>query len=259
MMAGSSAGRLTGRVALVTGAGSGIGKAAALQFAREGASVALAGRREEPLVEVQEAIARDGGSAIAFPADVADEQAIERLVTEVEEKLGPLDAAFNNAGVMGAYKPIVEQTAADFDAVIATNLRGVWLLARAEIRAMMASGRRGSIVNTSSFVAEAATPGMSAYAPSKAGLNAMVRALALEVGPQGIRVNNVAPGVIRTAMSDGLSAEQYDALAGHAALKRLGEPEDVAAVAVWLCTDEARFVTGQTISSDGGFAIPGMR
>ena len=124
---------------------------------------------------------------------------------------------------------------------------------------MIASGRRGSIVNTSSFVAEAATPGMSAYAPSKAGLDALARALALEVGPQGIRVNNVAPGVIRTPMSAGLSAETYRALADHAALKRLGEPEDVAAVAVWLCTAEAGFVTGQTILSDGGFAIPGLR
>ena len=153
----------------------------------------------------------------------------------------------------------MELAVEDFDTVIGTNLRGVWLLARAEIRAMTASGRRGSIVNTSSFVAEAATPGTSAYAASKAGLNALVRALALEVGPQGIRVNNVAPGVIRTPMSAGLSDDLYRALANQAALKRLGEPGDVADVAVWLCTEEARFVTGQTILADGGFAIPGMR
>jgi NAD(P)-dependent dehydrogenase (short-subunit alcohol dehydrogenase family) len=204
-------------------------------------------------------IQRAGGRAIALPTDIADEQAVDRLIADVEASLGPLDVAFNNAGILGAYKPIIEMTADEFDAVIATNLRGVWLLARTEIRAMLASGRRGAIVNTSSFVAQAATPGTSAYAPSKAALDALARALALEVGPQGIRVNNVAPGVIRTPMSEGLSTDTYRALADHAALRRLGEPEDVAEVAMWLCTDDARFVTGQTILSDGGFALPGLR
>ena len=210
-------------------------------------------------MEVSATIESEGGKAFAIQADIADESAVNALIAQVEARLGPLDGAFNNAGVLGANKPITELTAAEFDEVIGTNLRGVWLLVRAALRAMIASGRRGSIVNTSSFVAEASSAGTSAYAASKAGLNALVRAVALEVGPEGIRVNNAAPGVIRTPMSEGLSDEVYEALANNAALKRLGEPEDVADVAVWLCTEEARFVTGQTILVDGGFAIPGLR
>ncbi|WP_064713460.1 SDR family NAD(P)-dependent oxidoreductase [Rhizobium bangladeshense] len=257
-MTKNSLNRFEGKVALVTGAGTGIGRAAALQFAREGAAVALVGRRQEPLDEVATMIRADGGEALVLAADVSDEEAIDKLVADTEQQLGPIDAAFNNAGVLGAYKPMTELTAEEFDSVIAINLRGPWLMMRAELRAMLASGRKGSIVNTSSFVAEAATPGTSAYAPSKAGLDAMVRAAALEVGASGIRINNVAPGVIRTAMSEGLSDEAYQALSNHAALKRLGEPEDVAMVAVWLCSEEARFVTGQTVLSDGGFTIPGL-
>ncbi|MDR3473268.1 MAG: SDR family NAD(P)-dependent oxidoreductase [Devosia sp.] len=251
--------RLAGKVALVTGGGSGIGKATALRFAAEGAAVALAGRREAELTAVANMIGDSGGRAIAIPADVSDEAAVDALVARVVADLGSLDIAFNNAGVLGALKPISELSVEEFDAVIATNLRGVWMLARAEIRAMLAAGHAGSIVNTSSFVAQAATAGTSIYAASKAGLDAMIRALALEVGPSGIRVNNVAPGVIRTPMSSGLDEHFSQALANHAALKRLGEPEDVADVVIWLCSEEARFVTGQTILVDGGFAIPGLR
>ena len=251
--------RLAGKVALVTGAGSGIGKATALRFAAEGAAVALAGRREAELTTVANKIADSGGRAIAIPTDVSDEAAVDALVARVVADLGPLDFAFNNAGVLGALKPITDLSLDEFDAVIATNLRGVWMLARAEIRAMLAAGRAGGIVNTSSFVAQAATAGTSIYAASKAGLDAMIRALALEVGPSGIRVNNVAPGVIRTPMSSGLDENFTQALVNHSALKRLGEPEDVADVVIWLCSEEARFVTGQTILADGGFAIPGLR
>lgn len=251
--------RLVGKVALVTGGGSGIGKAAVLRFAAEGAAVALAGRREAELTAVANKIGNSGGRAIAIPTDVSDAAAVDTLVARVVADLGSLDIAFNNAGVLGALKPISELSIDEFDAVIETNLRGVWMLARAEIRAMLAAGRGGSIVNTSSFVAEAATAGTSIYAASKAGLDAMIRALALEVGPSGIRVNNVAPGVIRTPMSSGLDQDFSQALANHAALKRLGEPEDVADVVVWLCSEEARFVTGQTILADGGFTIPGLR
>ena len=251
-------GRLADRVALVTGAGTGIGRAAALAFAREGAAVVLAGRREAELHAVVREIAATDGQAAAIPTDVSDEAAVAALVRGALARFGRLDVAFNNAG-MTAYKPIEHLTAAEFDAVMATNVRGVWLLVKHEVEAMRASGRGGAIVNTSSIAATGGTAGLSAYAASKGALDAMIRAVALEVGPQGIRINNVSPGVIRTPMTAGLPDEALAPIGAHAALKRIGEPDDVGDVAVWLCTPEARFITGQSILVDGGFNIAGAR
>ena len=251
-------GRLIGKVALVTGAGSGIGRAAALAFARDGAKLVLAGRRRAELDEVAAAIAEANGQAVAIPTDVSDEAGVAALVEGAIERFGRLDCAFNNAGTT-AYKPIAQLTAADFDQVMATNVRGVWLLVKHEVEAMLAGGGGGAIVNTSSIAATGGTAGLSAYAASKGALDAMIRAVALEVGPGGIRINNVSPGVIRTPMTSVLPEEALAPIAAHAALKRVGEPEDVGDVAVWLCTDEARFITGQSILVDGGFNIAGAR
>lgn len=250
--------RLEGKTVLVTGGGSGIGEAAAMAFAHEGASLVLAARREEELRRVADRIEELGGTAMTVSVDLTDDGAAEHLVGKVLERFGALDAAFNNAGTLGPQKPIHKLEAADFDAVMAINLRSVWLLMKHEVTAMRAAGS-GVIVNTGSFVAAASTPGTSIYAASKAALEAMVRAVALEAGADGIRVNNIAPGVVQTPMSAGLPDGLADRLANQAALKRLGEPADIGDVAVWLCTDAARFITGQTILVDGGFAIPGLR
>ncbi len=249
---------LADKVALVTGAGSGIGRAAALAYAAKGAAVALAGRREALLLEVVAEIEARGGSAAAFAADVADETAIRGLISDVVARFGRLDIAFNNAGT-SSYGLIEQASSAEFDRVFATNVRGVWLLLREEIAAMRAAGHGGAIVNTSSIAATGGTAGLSIYAPSKAALDAMTRVLAIEIGRDGIRINNVSPGLTRTPMNDGLPDVMFEQVAAHSALGRIATPEEIADAAVWLSGDEARFVTGQDLLVDGGFNIAGWR
>jgi NAD(P)-dependent dehydrogenase (short-subunit alcohol dehydrogenase family) len=255
-----SALRLKDRIALVTGGGSGIGRAAALSFARNGCKVVVAGRRKAEIDATVRLINENGGEGFAFPTDVSVAESVRVLVSETIDRYGHLDVAFNNAGTEGRFAPITELTETDFNSVIDTNLKGVWLLVKYEIEAMVSHGTGGSIVNTSSFLAEGAIAGSSVYSASKGALIAMIRAVALEYGPQNIRINNVLPGAIHTPMFDRLGGpDALVALAAFTPLRRIGSPEDVGDVAVWLSTDEARFVTGQSILVDGGFTIPGMR
>ncbi len=249
---------LAERVAIVTGAGTGIGRSAAMTFARQGASVVLAARRLAELEQVADAITEMGGTAMVMQADIGDEAAVAHLVDATVARFGRLDIAFNNAGAP-AFAPIEQMEVAQFDQVLAINTRGTWLMLKHEIAAMRAAGNGGAIVNTSSIAATGGTAGLSAYAASKAAVDAMTRVLALETGADGIRINNVSPGMTLTAMSDGMPEPMLAAIAAHTGLKRLALPDDVGDVAVWLCTDAARYITGQSILVDGGFNIAGAR
>ena len=253
--------RLRDRVALVTGGGTGIGRAAAVAYAREGAKVVVAGRRTAEIKNVAQEIINAGGEALAVSADVSNEDDVRRLIDTTVERYGRLDTAFNNAGILGNFAPIAEQTSADFDAVIATNLRGVWLSIKYEVEAFLKQGGGGSIVNTSSWLAKGALAGSSSYSASKGALDAMIRAVALEYGPQGIRINNINPGIIDTPMarSGWTDDSAFIPFVEHTPAKRAGQPEDAGDVAVWLSSDEARFVTGQNILVDGGYTIAGLR
>ena len=252
--------RLSGLVALVTGGGSGIGRAAALAYAAEGAKVAVAGRRLNELEATVAQIAAAGGEAIAVVADISQSADVAAMVKATVDRFGRLDAAFNNAGISGPFTPLVEMDEADFDKVIATNLKGTWLSIKYEVEAMIAGGHGGSIVNTSSFVSRAPAIGTTAYAASKGALEALTLAVAIEAGPHNIRINTLLPGAIDTDMFRSLDgAAVIKPLSAHTPLKRMGRPQDIGDVAVWLATAEASFITGQSLLIDGGIAIPGMR
>ncbi|OJH40494.1 SDR family NAD(P)-dependent oxidoreductase [Cystobacter ferrugineus] len=260
MADGKVSGAFQGKVALVTGAGSGMGRAAAVAFAREGASVVLAGRRSAELDAVAAEVEAAGGRALAVPTDVAKVEDVQRLVRTTLERFDRLDAAFNNAGVEGAFAPIHELKPEDFDHTFGINVRGVWLCMKYQVEAMLRSGRGGAIVNNSSWLAHGALPGSSIYAASKAALDGMIRAVALEVADKGVRVNNVNPGIIDTPMLHRLIDEPARRpFIENTPARRLGTPAEVADVAVWLCSDAARFVTAQNLLVDGGYAIAGHR
>lgn len=239
---------LTGKCALVTGAASGIGRASALGFAAAGASVALVDIDREGLDETAAQVRALGQDVEAIQADVTDLAAVERAVERTVQRFGRVDAAHNNAGIPGPYLPLDEYPPEDFLRVIQVDLIGVWHCLRAEI-AQMRRQRCGAIVNTSSMLGDAAMPDNGAYVAAKHGVNGLTRTAALELGPVGIRVNALAPGVTRTAMTSGVS----DELLRSVPLARIAEPAEIAAAAVWLCSPLASYITGAVLVADGGW------
>jgi len=239
---------LAGRVALITGAASGIGRASALAFASAGASVALVDVDADGLAETAAAARKTGSRAEVLPADVTDLAAVTAAVGRAVQVFGRLDAAHNNAGVPGPYVPLDEYSEEDFLRVLQVDLAGVWRCMRAEIRQMRGQGS-GAIVNTSSMLGAAAMPDNGAYIAAKHGVHGLTRAAAVELGGTGIRVNAIAPGVTRTGMTSAVSDELLRAVP----LGRIAEPEEIAAVAVWLCSPEASYITGSVLVADGGW------
>ena len=243
-----------GRVAVVTGSGSGIGRASALGFANAGARVAVADFDAEGGEATAAEIRDRGGEGVYVACDVTDDDSVAAMVASVVERWGQLDFAHNNAGISPHTGNTVDCSKADWDAVIAVNLTGVWLCMHHEIPAMLANGG-GAIVNTSSGVAMKAFAGMPPYIASKHGVLGLTKGAALEFAQQNIRVNAVLPGTVLTPLVERKLGLLYDKdfMQDANPMKRFGEPEEIAAAAVWLCSDAASFVNGVALPVDGGF------
>ena len=249
--------RFSGKVALVTGGASGIGRACAQLFAREGASVVVSDVALEGGHETVRLIEEDGGEAFFVEADVSKAAQVEALVGGTVEAYGHLDYAFNNAGIEGRMATnTADYLEEDWDRVIAVNLKGVWLCMKHEIAHMLRQGG-GSIVNNSSVEGLVGLPGTSAYAASKHGVVGLTKTAALEYAQSGIRVNAVCPGLIRTPMVERYTGGDAGTEAQWAAIfepvGRMGSSEEVAEAVVWLCSEAASFVTGHAMAVDGGF------
>jgi NAD(P)-dependent dehydrogenase (short-subunit alcohol dehydrogenase family) len=251
----STLGLLTGKVAFITGAGRGIGAAAARLFAREGARVLLAARTEAQLKTVTNEIRETGGTAEYVVCDLADADSVRAAVDRAVDLYGRLDVAFNNGATIIPPGPMDQVSEADFDHIYAVNLRGPWLAMVAEIAAIRTTAGTGAIVNNSSIGSLTGNPELPAYGAMKRAVNSLTESAAITYGPEGIRVNAIAPGgtlteMIRTweANSPGL----VERLAAQTPLRRAADPDEIAQAAVWLLSDRSSFVTGTVLRVDGG-------
>ena len=247
----------TGQVALVTGAGSGMGLDTARAFAKAGAAVTLAGREEAPLLKAVHEITAAGGKAIAVVCDVVDEDQVAAMVERTVSTFGRLDAAFNNAGIQVLASEIADQSAEDYDLISAINQRGVWACMKHELRQMRQQGS-GAIVNCSSIGGLTGRALMAAYHGTKHGVIGLTKSAALEYATRGVRVNAVCPGTIDTPMVSSMLDKgmlSMDDLLRDLPMKRLGRGEEIADAVLWLCSSGSTFVTGQALAVDGGFTV----
>jgi NAD(P)-dependent dehydrogenase (short-subunit alcohol dehydrogenase family) len=244
-----------GKVAIVTGGTAGIGRAAAIAYAQQGAKVVVAGRRFEEGQETVRLIKAAGGEALFIQTDVTEETDVKAMVDRTMSVFGRLDIAFNNAGVFGESAVLTEQTDDDYDRIMTANVKGVWLCMKYEI-AQMLKQDGGAIVNTSSILGLVAMAGVPLYTASKYAVQGLTKAAALQYAKSGIRINAVGPGAIATDMFETATGGQDEAkayMAGLHPIGRIGQPAEVANAVLWLSSDAASFVTGETLMVDGGF------
>ena len=250
------AGQMAGKVALVTGGSSGIGKATALAFAKEGAKVAIANRTQSTGEEVVRIITEAGGEAMWIQADVSEVAQVDLMVKTVMDTYGRLDYAFNNAGSGGNGGWLTEIEEEDWDETINTYLKSVWACMKYEILAMLDKG--GAIVNNSSVDGLRAFPWNPVYSAAKHGVIGLTKSAAMQYADKGVRINAVCPGWIKTPPVEGILEHNPDAVPGmlmHQPIGRFGEPEEVAQAVVWLCSDKASLVIGTAMAVDGGYLI----
>lgn len=245
-----------GKIALVTGATSGMGRATAIAFAKEGAKVIMAARREQRGQEVVGQIAAFGGESMFVKTDVRNPADVDNLFKAIMSRYGRLDFAFNNAGVSTSHNPtVIKYEDDEWDRVMETNLRGIWLCMKHEIDIMKKQGG-GVIVNTASILGVIGDWGLSSYCASKHGSLGLAKTAALEYCKDNIRINTICPGPIMTEMLEKalpFMPKMLEVMASKTALRRVGEPEEIAGAALWLCTDKAAFMIGKEIAIDGGY------